>query len=213
MIFFLHPFPNCHPPIKKDFVQARAKPSAERRARASPWPRLCLRLCGVATGPRNSAERVKGHSPSRCENPGLCLRLRRATGEAQTKSFLIGGKQSGGFIKHGGIEARFNAQERWLSGRKRLIANPLYELYSYRGFESLSLRKLQKSELLCKETGGDFAMPGSSQLRRADEGVRVLATRRGIAPNPGRATGALRSCENPGLCPGGEQHQRDLVRG
>jgi hypothetical protein len=67
--------------------------------------------------------------------------------------------------------------------------------------------------LLCKETGGDFAMPGSSQLRRADEGVRVLATRRGIAPNPGRATGALRSCENPGLCPGGEQHQRDLVRG
>jgi len=35
--------------------------------------------------------------------------------------------------------------------------------------------------LLCKETGGDFAMPGSSQLRRADEGVRVLATRRGIA--------------------------------
>ena len=33
-----------------------------------------------------------------------------------------------------------NAEERWLSGRKRLIANPLYELYSYRGFESLSLR-------------------------------------------------------------------------
>ena len=30
--------------------------------------------------------------------------------------------------------------ERWLSGRKRLIANPLYEIPSYRGFESLSLR-------------------------------------------------------------------------
>ena len=30
--------------------------------------------------------------------------------------------------------------ERWLSGRKRLIANPLYEFFSYRGFESLSLR-------------------------------------------------------------------------
>ena len=30
--------------------------------------------------------------------------------------------------------------ERWLSGRKRLIANPLYDLFSYRGFESLSLR-------------------------------------------------------------------------
>ena len=31
--------------------------------------------------------------------------------------------------------------ERWLSGRKRLIANPLYDIPSYRGFESLSLRK------------------------------------------------------------------------
>jgi hypothetical protein len=31
--------------------------------------------------------------------------------------------------------------ERWLSGRKRLIANPLYEILSYRGFESLSLRR------------------------------------------------------------------------
>lgn len=34
--------------------------------------------------------------------------------------------------------------ERWLSGRKRLIANPLYDIPSYRGFESLSLRLLFK---------------------------------------------------------------------
>ena len=48
-----------------------------------------------------------------------------------------GAKKKGEVESLKGLE---NAEERWLSGRKRLIANPLYELYSYRGFESLSLR-------------------------------------------------------------------------
>ena len=46
--------------------------------------------------------------------------------------------------------------ERWLSGRKRLIANPLYEIPSYRGFESLSLRILFYSLLFlpsCQRLG------------------------------------------------------------
>ena len=39
-------------------------------------------------------------------------------------------------------KSRTRDLERWLSGRKRLIANPLYDFFSYRGFESLSLRFL-----------------------------------------------------------------------
>ena len=63
---------------------------------------------------------------------GQSLRLRRTATRSAKESFFL--------WKYFDFERRL-PQERWLSGRKRLIANPLYELYSYRGFESLSLRK------------------------------------------------------------------------
>lgn len=53
------------------------------------------------------------------------------------KSACIAGFQKGASDYK---KMQFNGLERWLSGRKRRFAKPLYALTVYRGFESLSLR-------------------------------------------------------------------------